>query len=247
VLLLDALQDTSRPAPVIAVASSGTPAAEALATVMGRQLALAAHAINLSRIVAAHSQPAQIDVTLQLQPNCSRGITCRSIPRSLTPHDRAELCGGDQVSMELSNPRFEPVDVTVLYIDAAYGVEVLYPNKVGETSRLEPKGRQRFHIDILGEPSGVERLLVLTAQAMPQSPIVSFASLAQAGLPTAERGSSPSQFDLWRQAAFASNPLTSSRGTNATMADSIGATTYAWTVMAHESANAGCKSSQRQP
>jgi len=241
VLLLDALQDPSDQASAIAVSSSGTPATGVLVAVLRRQLLVAAHAVDLSRIVAAHPQQAQIDVALQMQPGCSMGFTCSPMPRGFAPHDHMQLCDGDQVTVDLSNPRFEPVDVTVLYIDAAYGVKTLYPYAADESARLEPKGRQRFNIQIADEPSGVERLLVLTAQVTPQSPIVSFSSLAQPGLPSVERDGTSAGLDL-QQAAFASSPLTSSRGTSTGTTGAIGATTYAWTV-----ATRGCKASQGQP
>ena len=113
----------------------------------------------------------------------------------------------------------------------------------GEVARFEPKGGQTFPIDIEAEPSGVERLLILTARVLPQSPIVSFAGLTQQPLPMFARATG-NPLDLWEGAAFGTNPLdaalNATRGGRAPAGASIGVTTYTWTVVPRDSPTAAC-------
>jgi hypothetical protein len=100
-----------------------------------------------------------------------------------------------------------------------------------------------FEVNIEAQPSGIERLLILTARVLPQSPIVSFAGLAQQPLPMFTRaGGNP--LDLWEGTAFDTNPLdaalNATRAGRVSAGASIGVTTYTWTVMPRDSSTAAC-------
>jgi hypothetical protein len=245
VVVLDASGEVPDPSrrslPGIALPDAKS-APERLATRILQQLSRVARVLNLSRLVAAHRQPAHLDVALEWQANCAGGKACSAAPRPLTRGTR-QMCSGDLVTVKLTNPGFEPADVTILYIDAGYGITLLYPDARGEVARFEPKGKHMFTVNIEAEPSGVERLLILTARVLPQSPIVSFAGLAQQSLPMFARAS-VNPLDLWAGAAFGTNPfeavLNATRGGRTTASASIGATTYTWTVVPRDSAKAAC-------
>lgn len=243
-LFLDAsasVDHESKSLPGIDAPAATADAVASFTDTLATQLARVSRVVNLARVAAgAGAGTTQLEVTLQWQRPCAAGVdtaTCSTAPQPLTAGTRAQLRDGDQVSVELFNPSFQPVDVTVLYVDAAYGISVLYPQRAGDLPRFDPKGGHRFNFNINAAPSGFERMLVLAVPVTPQSPIVSFDSLAQESMPVLSRrgGASSGGFaDLLQEAVFGTTRSSTTRGAPIrTESDgpAPAMTTYAWTVL----------------
>jgi len=178
-----------------------------LAVAIKKQLLRISQVTDLTRLAAAYGNGRNIDATLILHPKCEPSdIGCDATPVTIDVASREMLHDGDTISVELANNLLQPVDVTVLYVDATYGMTLLYPAKAGELPRLDNKTKRTFDIVINALPSGFERMLIIAVPATPQSPVMSFAHLAQEVM--LESGS---------------------RGAGQAGAESI--VSYAWTVM----------------
>ncbi|MBL8268961.1 MAG: caspase family protein [Steroidobacter sp.] len=170
---------------------SGDSAAS-VATELRAQLLKVARVINLARVSSGSFQAvSQAEITVTRQRQCPPAAPdCRSTTEPVLPNARPDLRGGDRFSVTIANPLLQPIDVTILYVDAAYGIAPLYPEP-GVTPRIEPEGRLQRTFTVNPLPSGFERMIVITVPATPQSPSMDFTSLAQTGLPEgATRGSS---------------------------------------------------------
>lgn len=89
---------------------------------------------------------------------------------------RPRLGPGDILHIEMSNPNAYPIDVTLLYIDATYGVASLFPQR-SENNRLQPGDRHTIAVRLTAEPVGVESFLAIAVPGEGQS--VSFSMLTQ--------------------------------------------------------------------
>jgi hypothetical protein len=192
-----------------AVALPLHPAAttQSLAVAIKKQLLRISRVTDLTRLAAAYGGGRNIDARLILHPKCeSADSGCDATPATIDVASREMLRDGDTISVELANNLLQPVDVTVLYVDAAYGMTLLYPARSGELPRLDNKTKRTFDIVINASPSGFERMLIVAVPATPQSPVMSFAHLAQEAMLESD-----------------------SRGAGQAGAESI--VSYAWTVM----------------
>jgi hypothetical protein len=83
----------------------------------------------------------------------------------------------------------EPVDVTILYIDSAFGVVSFYPtmrevDEGGVKNRISPrKAPAEVPFDIEATTLGLEDLIVIATVAEPDTTPQNFAFLEQDGLP----------------------------------------------------------------
>ncbi len=88
----------------------------------------------------------------------------------LTLHD------GQNVSVVLRNNGKQSLDVTLLYVDSAYGICCLYP-KLGEFNRLQSGDQQPIDLNINATTTGVENLVAIVVRGQGQP--VDFSILEQ--------------------------------------------------------------------
>jgi hypothetical protein len=103
-----------------------------------------------------------------------------------------ELRQCDEVDIQLHNVSDAPIDVTVLYIDSAYGVTALYPKEMDEGNRIVPNGIKKLPIEIRTldakgrtTTTGTERVIFLAVKGRPGHQMASFRFLEQPSLPVA--------------------------------------------------------------
>lgn len=98
---------------------------------------------------------------------------------------------GDELMVEVKNDFAGAVDVTVLYIDAAWGITALYPLVEGQAARVEAGGRivagGNGEFVITGVPAGSERVMVIAVPAVKGEAPRDYTNLEQAGV-SATRG-----------------------------------------------------------
>lgn len=114
------------------------------------------------------------------------------------------LHAGEELLLKLDNRHHRAVDVTVLFIDSRYGIDVLYPAP-GETNRVEAGGRIRpLEIAINDDTTGWENVVLLALEAEPQKPVADFGFLAQSRLDATrgERGGRSDFESLLVEAGF---------------------------------------------
>lgn len=151
-------------------------------TNLDRKLATALHAVarstNLLRLAARLSEIAQpasrLEVTLRRAS--AEGTV------DVAPEQVPTLRPGDRLAVAMRNNGFTPVDVTMLYLDARYGINTLFPDGAGASNRLEPNASHAFEIEITDETLGMERLLTIAVDASRGQERADFSFLAQPSL-----------------------------------------------------------------
>jgi hypothetical protein len=84
--------------------------------------------------------------------------------------------------LSLRNRGADPIDVTVLYLDANGGIVKIHPTVLGEVNRLEA-GDTREVVIKIGPPAvGAERVWAIAAVRRPREPTVDFGLLEQPAL-----------------------------------------------------------------
>jgi hypothetical protein len=161
-----------------------TPAqpADALAAQLSQALHGIGRATNLMRIAARLTTGGAgsklVTRVTHTPASARRAGAQRATATPFSGEDVLSLHDGDRVDLALRNEGRVPVDVTVLYIDADYGVSVLFPQS-GASNRLEPGASEPVLIDINDTTTGVERLVVIAVDALPHSERADFSFLAQ--------------------------------------------------------------------
>jgi hypothetical protein len=89
------------------------------------------------------------------------------------------LHSGDRLHVTLRNRSDSAVDSTILYIDAHFGISVLFPQEAGAGNRLEPNASEEFDVEINANTIGIERMLAISVDAMPNRERTDFSFLAQ--------------------------------------------------------------------
>jgi hypothetical protein len=87
------------------------------------------------------------------------------------------------VSFRLQNPNRFPIDVTLLYVDSAFGIGCLFPQD--ELNRLRPGDSLAVPARITGDTAGLEHLVLIGVRATEGQPL-DFSALAQPSLEKAE-------------------------------------------------------------
>ncbi len=159
---------------------------------------------NLER-VAAGSRPGTSGVKISLEVQ-RRGL---GDWQTVSPGESLVTGSGDRLRFGLLNPGREAVDVTMLFVDARWGIRVAYPppgsmvsNRLPAASSLPLQVTATVRADGPGATAGTERMLIIAVPAQPQAPEADFSYLAQASLPR-ERGSSWTPWSrLLEQAVF---------------------------------------------
>lgn len=162
--------------------------AEALAGLLTGDLPRIARATNLLRLASAFPGDSAL----------ARGVQARLLVRrdgsdAFEPVDMSRpLMGraGDELKLEILNHFSSAVDITVLYVDATWGIAAMYPFNAGETARVEAMapGAKPLVIGgdgayvISGAPAGAERVLVIAVPAVAGEAPRSYAALEQQGV-----------------------------------------------------------------
>lgn len=138
---------------------------------------------------------------------------------------------GDRVAFRITNPYRHPVDVTLLYIDGAYGIEPLYPgaddyNRLGQG---EPRLTQVFRVR--RRAAGPEQVVAIAVRSGSGQP-VDFTYLAQPALDPArsrarEGGGVSALARLLESAVFGTGEA---RGATSMEAEGYSISLLSWTV-----------------
>lgn len=208
---------------VLVPPAPGAATTEAAANQVAQTLHAIARSTNLLRLASRLSMASLgqgLKVSLAVQP---KGQGAR---QPITPESVPALAPGDLVSVKLENQGTRPVDVTLLYADARFGIGAMFPDRAaGEVNRLEPgavKAIEDITISDADGVFGIERLLVISVQAQPHAERADFSFLAQPALKDAERsatrgGPLPDDLQAFMDAGFADYRT---RGTPARMPSS---------------------------
>ncbi len=128
--------------------------------------------------------------------------------KTLSPEQSAHFQPGDALRVSLKNAGDKPLDVTLLYVDSRYGIQLLYPQP-GQINRLQPGSELPNVIqgNIDDSTLGTERLIAIAVEAEAGTMHTSFGFLAQASLSrTREGGPADRELggikDMMRRAGF---------------------------------------------
>ena len=153
---------------------------EHLYLILSDNLRRIAKAINLLRLASQFNDSILTDklhITASIQRRGSEVLhpfTADTLPRL---HD------GDLLTFTLQNYSKLPVDLTMLFMDSQYGIDVWYP-KTGQINRIGPGDKVTKRIKVATNTLGRERLLFIAIRANKFTPLSSdFRFLAQDSLP----------------------------------------------------------------
>lgn len=146
-------------------ASEPTPdTGERLQADLKRQLRRVARATNLLRVANQYAMDPGTD-GFRSRLLVQRGGTGNPVP--IDASDLPELSPGDVLAVEAENLGRFPVDVTILAIDANYGVQALFPTPAHPGNRLQPGSPLRplgDGAEVGDDAYGIERLVVLATR-----------------------------------------------------------------------------------
>nr|WP_242533245.1 caspase family protein [Niveibacterium umoris] len=204
-------------------AAKGAPA---LREELASALHSVARATNLMRIASQLGDAAGGKLAVTMKQVTAAGKT---LP--ITAERSPVLHAGDKVEVSLVNQGNLPLDVTVLYLDAGYGVSALFPSN-GESNRFEAKASRTFTLDIDDETTGLERLVTIAVQARGLAERVDFSFLAQPPLAQANRtrGAEDDETTAFRDAGFADYATRGAKLTPATPGQRTAMQVFNWTV-----------------
>ena len=169
--------------PVAAGAKVQTALQEALT-----RIARAQHLLSLSTEdgAIAHTSGG-VDVRLDVLRFQAQDAAAGTV----VPYDQGGrvLHPGDIVAFRVTNPTLAAVDVTVLFINSAYGIYTLFPPTADHSNRLGP-GQQsdtlRFSVE---PPAGTDHVVAIAVRAQTGTSYLDFSYLEQPELPQARRNS----------------------------------------------------------
>lgn len=182
--------------------------AAAVAKVLADSLKQVSRVRNLEDI-AAHSRTGASGLKVDLKVQRKGETEWRQVSTG----EPFAAKSGDRLAFSLLNGGRDAVDVTMLFVDARWGIRVAYPspdsivsNRIPAMSSKPVQVTATVRADESGGTAGIERMLVIAVPARPQTPEADFRYLAQATLPV-ERGAAGAKKSLWarllEQAAFA--------------------------------------------
>lgn len=173
---------------------------EALANRLAQALHAMARVRNLLRLSAALAARAD---TTGLAASLSK-VASAQAPAIVVPAEQVPtLRAGDRLRLTVDNRGPVAQDLTVLYLDADHGIKLLFPNRLGESNRLEPGSRQLIDDIVIGTPPvGIERLMLIAVAARPHGERADFSFLEQPALDR-QRGGGSDDLDALADAAFA--------------------------------------------
>jgi hypothetical protein len=161
----------------------------------------------LKLVVGESSSSTALDVQVLMRP---RNSTTQFVPVEWTV--RPDFKSGSELRINLHNKSSVPLDVTVLYLDAAWGITPLYPQTPGRNNRINGGqsdqiggGGLNGQLVINANPAGVEHLLLIAIPAKKQELLADYSFLSQPTLPVSKdvsRGKRDGFHDLLVQAGF---------------------------------------------
>jgi hypothetical protein len=157
---------------------------------------------NLLRIAGAVQDGPDLRL-LQVDATVERGAAASPGLDTLAP---TRVGGGDLLKLKVRNIARAAVDLTVLYIDAAYGITALYPQPRGASNRIEPGAGETVVARIDTTTTGLERLLLIAVQARAQGESLDFSFLEQARLVRSRSGAGGNEIvRMFEEAGFGSD------------------------------------------
>ena len=151
------------------------PLGPATAEWVGSALERIARATNLKKLAARESEETPRGEEIRIELSVER---MGASPQA-SPSERLTLRDGDQMTIRMKNPCRFPVDVTLLTIDTAYGIQALFPEQ-GEINRLQPGDSVPFTAEVVAESRGLEHVVAIAVKA--DGEVVDFTSLTQPSL-----------------------------------------------------------------
>jgi hypothetical protein len=157
-----------------------------LAEVLADKLRSIARAVNLSRL-ASYVDP-EADLQVHVRRYKSDPAIAEPLPAA---NGSAAVSAGEHLQFILENTGKTPLDITVLYIDANFGIIPLYPaSDSALDNRLAPGERRALKPEeITDDPIGWESVVAIGVEATPRHE--NFLMLTQDALPEASRSSTP--------------------------------------------------------
>lgn len=209
----------------IALTEAGRPlAVEMVATRLALELHALTRARNLLRLVAAASTQTTASGVVATMAVLRAGTAS---PSAVSAEQVPHLTSGDRLQLSVENRGATSQDLTVLYLDADHGIKVLFPNRLGESNRIEPGARQVIDDIVIGTPPvGIERLVLIAVSGRPQGERADFSFLEQSALDR-QRGGGSVDLDALADAAFAAYRT---RGAARPSSPTAGTTLKAFTV-----------------
>ncbi len=118
---------------------------------------------NLMRLAAASGSGLRLDLRVVRYPNAS---STAGRPLFATPGDAA-IRAGEFAEFRVRNASDRPVDVTVLYIDAAFGIQPLYPIRDREVDNQLKAGEERVlgRFAVTDMPLGWESAVAIAVES----------------------------------------------------------------------------------
>jgi hypothetical protein len=202
---------------------------------LSQALVSMAKVINLSRLSGElNRQSAGLSTTLTVRSADSAAApsgTSITGTRKVTSDEVPDLGNGDQLTFQFVNESTTPIDVTMLLVDANFGITAVFPFKPGESNRIEPNGRVTIPgtIESTGS-SGLERMFIIAVEAQKNMELQNFAYLAQPSLiGDRKRGAgSTSVAELLEGAGFGMQGTRSGGFVRSSDASAVSITTYSW-------------------
>jgi len=134
---------------------------------------------NLKRLAAAESGAAtgvRLDIKLLRRKDSKDKVG--TFPLAWPGPTLAAL-DGDLLLVKLTNKGRTPIDVTLLYVDSAYGIDCLYPAQ-GQLNRLEPGESESVKLKVTSKTVGHEHFVAIAVKANGQP--VDYSLFAQPSL-----------------------------------------------------------------
>lgn len=161
-------------------------AGESPASALDRVLAAAGHSLRLKKLfngVAGRSltgKPA-LEIRYERKPGKREGAECGVAGKAAPVDPAQELDPCDELWLEFRNRTAAPLDVSLLYFDAAFGVTAIWPLG-GLSNRLLPGEGARAGLRIdPGQAAGLEELMLLAVPVEPEAERVDLTRLATSG------------------------------------------------------------------
>lgn len=147
-------------------------AADAISAALARVARVRALTRLTEKLARPSNQDLSVDGTLYLHRG--HGVDAHRVNLEL---DTAILVEeGDEVRVALANRESQPWDVALLYADAAFGIQLIFPEQ-GEKSRIPgPYGVKAVEFGF-DQPFGSEKLLVLAKRPQSDAPATEFSIL----------------------------------------------------------------------
>jgi len=148
--------------------------------------------LRLSDLGSEKSRGEELGVQLRVLDASGQPINWQSAGRTLTDCDR--------ITVEIKNTGKQSADVTLLYVDSAFGIGCLYPG-IGELNRLAAGEQQAIPLTVTATTTGLENLVSIVVRGEGQPKDYSF--LEQPGLQNSRlRGGAEDPFDQLCQTAI---------------------------------------------